>query len=141
MKSVHRVLGMNPPNAVSIASILIVAVGISVIKLLRTRRTSLNQDIARHQSRRLAARHFASMVDVGECFGIDIGGTLAKLIFFEPDFPQATRKETVNIISKFISSSTTYGQFGRRDAHLAFHLPELGGTFQFIRLDDYSLLG
>ncbi|GFO05283.1 pantothenate kinase 3 [Plakobranchus ocellatus] len=54
-------------------------------------------------------------------FGMDIGGTLTKLVYFEPDhfddFDQEER-ETLKTIQRYLIGSTAYGTTGIRDVHL-----------------------
>ena len=73
-------------------------------------------------------------------FGMDIGGTLTKLIYFEPKditaLEQDTELEALRTIRKYLTSNTAYGKTGVRDQHLALHHQRLGGrsgTFHFIR--------
>jgi hypothetical protein len=91
----------------------------------------------------------SKLLDVGGFFGIDIGGSLTKVVFFLPDanlMEKMLRRakpahaavwrsklNSVNLIAQFIQSSTTYGATGVRDAHLSFHMSDLGGSFHFIR--------
>lgn len=51
---------------------------------------------------------------------MDIGGTLTKVVYFEPDNPQNT--EQANQIHSFITSSMEYGQTGTRYQLLIFLL-------------------
>jgi hypothetical protein len=89
------------------------------------------------------------LLDVGGFFGVDIGGSLTKLVFFMPDAdmePRVLRKAapsdaaswhaklaSIKKIHAFVMSTDTYGRTGVRDSRLAFHMPEFGGTFHFIR--------
>ena len=54
-------------------------------------------------------------------FGMDIGGTLTKLVYFEPDniddFDQA-EQVTLRTIHRYLMGSTAYGTTGIRDVHL-----------------------
>ena len=43
--------------------------------------------------------------------------------------------KSVASISSFITSRESYGATGVRDAHLSFHMEDLGGTFHFIRFE------
>ena len=51
-------------------------------------------------------------------FGIDIGGSLTKLVYFEPnDLPNddddcSEIKKTISIIHKYLSGNTAYGKTG-----------------------------
>lgn len=88
--------------------------------------------------------------DVGACFGVDIGGTLTKLVFFSPKQPLANKtrhqladgrerteslqaEAAIAAIQSFISQSDTYGDTGVRDCHLVLDVPGIGGTMHFIR--------
>lgn len=60
--------------------------------------------------------------------GLDLGGSLTKVCFFEPyDVPENGRK-----LTEFIAQSTTYGGTGVRDTRLSFESKRLGGRFHFI---------
>ncbi|XP_064087761.1 pantothenate kinase 3 isoform X1 [Macrobrachium rosenbergii] len=73
-------------------------------------------------------------------FGMDIGGTLTKLVYFEPtDLSEAEEEsevETVKNIRKYLKSNSAYGDAGHRDAHLQMEKVRVGnhtGTLHFIR--------
>ena len=73
-------------------------------------------------------------------FGIDIGGTLSKLIYFEAtDTSQAEKEcevETSRTIRHYLTSNTAYGKTGIRDTHLEMSNVRLGGrigSLHFIR--------
>ncbi|KAK7079853.1 Pantothenate kinase 1, partial [Halocaridina rubra] len=73
-------------------------------------------------------------------FGMDIGGTLTKLVYFEPtDLSEAEEEsevETVKNIRKYLKSNSAYGDTGHRDAHLQMEKVRVGnrvGTLHFIR--------
>lgn len=55
-------------------------------------------------------------------FGIDIGGTLVKLVYFEPLYvtpdEEQTEKESLKTIRKYLTLNTAYGGKGIRDTHL-----------------------
>jgi hypothetical protein len=58
-------------------------------------------------------------------FGMDIGGTLVKLVYFEPTdiAPEEENKssseiETLHNIQKYLTSNNAYGETGHRDIHL-----------------------
>ena len=60
--------------------------------------------------------------------GLDLGGSLTKVCFFEPyNVPENGKK-----FAAFISESTTYGRTGVRDQRLSFESKRLGGKFHFI---------
>ncbi|KAK9762378.1 Pantothenate kinase 1 [Basidiobolus ranarum] len=52
-------------------------------------------------------------------FGADIGGSLAKIMFYEPE-----NDPTVSKVRDFVLSSTTYGSTGQRDTQLTVSLPK-----------------
>lgn len=55
-------------------------------------------------------------------FGMDIGGTLSKLVYFEPK--DTTRDEadaeleTLKNIRRYLTKNSAYGKTGHRDTHL-----------------------
>jgi len=55
-------------------------------------------------------------------FGMDIGGTLTKLIYFEPDDSSANAEQeaekTLHRIRKYLTNNEAYGKTGIRDKHL-----------------------
>ena len=99
------------------------------------------------------------LMDLGGFFGVDIGGTLAKVVFFLPDKELATRMlvrlasqrsrqaewhaklRSVHQLAGFILSNDRYGATGVRDGDLAIDLPELGGSFHFIRFETRRMQG
>ena len=77
-------------------------------------------------------------------FGMDIGGTLVKLVYFEPtDFVSEQEEdisnsewETLKNIQKYLTKNSTYGATGHRDTHLEMKSTRMGGrvgTLHFIR--------
>lgn len=69
-------------------------------------------------------------------FGIDVGGSLVKVVFFDPR--DATREESVTLerIRRYLKSSKPYGTTGKRDAHLEMPdclINKRMGTLHFIR--------
>ncbi|KAB7502247.1 Pantothenate kinase 1 [Armadillidium nasatum] len=73
-------------------------------------------------------------------FGMDIGGTLTKLVYFEPkdlsEAEEASEVESVKSIRKYLKSSSAYGETGHRDIHLQMDNLIIGkrkGTLHFIR--------
>ncbi len=55
-------------------------------------------------------------------FGMDIGGTLVKLVYFEPKDITAEEEqeevESLKSIRRYLTSNTAYGKSGIRDVHL-----------------------
>ncbi|EGD72858.1 hypothetical protein PTSG_04586 [Salpingoeca rosetta] len=70
--------------------------------------------------------------------GIDIGGTLCKICYFEPfeqeDDPEDWR-EFRRKAQALIQDELTYGETGRRDTHLEFESIRLGGRILFMRFE------
>ncbi|XP_032234034.1 pantothenate kinase 3 isoform X2 [Nematostella vectensis] len=71
------------------------------------------------------------------CFGLDIGGTLLKLVYFEP-YSSATCQEQVGLqaLREFIMSNVQYGADGTRDDVLEMKDVVIGGrkgNLHFIR--------
>jgi hypothetical protein len=104
-------------------------------------------------------RLLLKLLDVGGFFGMDIGGTLCKLMFFLPEkelalgmlrtvwTQQNTRAQceaklkSVHALAGFILSRDRYGKTGVRDTHLSFSLPGMGGEFHFIRFETRRMEG
>ncbi|XP_028966324.1 pantothenate kinase 1 [Galendromus occidentalis] len=73
-------------------------------------------------------------------FGMDIGGSLTKVIYFEPTDldPDESNNEHENLktIKHYLKSNKAYGKTGKRDAHLEMERCKMGGrvgTLHFIR--------
>ncbi|CAH1175858.1 unnamed protein product [Phaedon cochleariae] len=73
-------------------------------------------------------------------FGMDIGGTLCKLVYFEPkDLPKSettSEVETLRNIRRYLTKNSAYGKTGHRDIHLQMEnvtIRGLEGTLHFIR--------
>ena len=80
-------------------------------------------------------------------FGMDIGGTLTKLIYFEPkDISEAEEKmevETLKTIRHYLTSNTAYGKTGIRDEHLEMKDQKLAGrrgSIHFIRFPTSEMM-
>ncbi|KRY55569.1 Pantothenate kinase 2, mitochondrial [Trichinella britovi] len=80
-------------------------------------------------------------------FGIDIGGTLVKLVYFEPtdervnSVPEA---ETTRKIRHYLLSKTAYGDSGVRDVKLQLEDQKINGrtgTLHFIRFPTSNMPG
>ncbi|CAL8306486.1 unnamed protein product [Boreogadus saida] len=81
-------------------------------------------------------------------FGMDIGGTLVKLVYFEPvDVTAEEEQEEVDnlkSIRKYLTSNVAYGDSGIRDVHLELRkLTICGrtGNLHFIRFPTQDMLG
>lgn len=73
-------------------------------------------------------------------FGMDIGGTLAKLVYFEPkDITQDeadSEVESLKNIRRYLTKNSAYGKTGHRDTHLQMDnvlMRKRRGTLHFIR--------
>lgn len=54
-------------------------------------------------------------------FGMDIGGTLTKLVYFEPNDDEQERDQEAKIlrnIRRYLTKNSAYGKTGHRDIHL-----------------------
>lgn len=65
-------------------------------------------------------------------FGMDIGGTLVKLVYFEPtdiapeeEDVSNSEIEILHNIRKYLTSNSAYGATGHRDTHLQVQLSEV----------------
>ncbi|XP_063165788.1 pantothenate kinase 2, mitochondrial isoform X2 [Candoia aspera] len=79
-------------------------------------------------------------------FGLDIGGTLVKLVYFEPkDITMEEEEEEVEnlkSIRKYLTSNTAYGSTGIRDVHLELKdltLCGRKGNLHFIRFPTHDM--
>ncbi|KAM5236035.1 pantothenate kinase 1 isoform 2-T2 [Ctenodactylus gundi] len=79
-------------------------------------------------------------------FGMDIGGTLVKLVYFEPKDITAEEEqeevENLKSIRKYLTSNTAYGKTGIRDVHLELKsLTMCGrtGNLHFIRFPSSAM--
>ncbi|TMS21723.1 pantothenate kinase 2, mitochondrial [Larimichthys crocea] len=79
-------------------------------------------------------------------FGMDIGGTLVKLVYFEPKDITAEEEqeevENLKSIRRYLTSNTAYGKTGIRDVHLELKdLTMCGrtGNLHFIRFPTHDL--
>ncbi|XP_072376236.1 pantothenate kinase 3 isoform X1 [Diabrotica undecimpunctata] len=73
-------------------------------------------------------------------FGMDIGGSLCKLVYFEPkELPReeaASQVETLMNIRRYLTKNSAYGKTGHRDMHLQMENVKIRGilgTLHFIR--------
>ncbi|CAL9686847.1 unnamed protein product [Knipowitschia caucasica] len=79
-------------------------------------------------------------------FGMDIGGTLVKLVYFEPKDITAEEEqeevENLKSIRRYLTSNTAYGSTGIRDVHLELQdltLCGRTGNLHFIRFPTQDL--
>lgn len=80
-------------------------------------------------------------------FGMDIGGTLTKLVYFEPkdvsDQGDTEQLETLRTIRKYLTGNVAYGQTGIRDVHLEMpdqHIGGKRGSLHFIRFPTNDMM-
>lgn len=68
-------------------------------------------------------------------FGLDIGGSLVKVVFFDPKETYQSEEETLSRTRAYLKSARAYGTTGKRDAHLEMSCAINGrqGTLHFIR--------
>ena len=71
----------------------------------------------------MAAGSASTAVPPMPWFGMDIGGTLAKLVYFEPTDDLAKLKEgeenaILSNIKLYLTKNKAYGESGHRDAHI-----------------------
>ena len=72
-------------------------------------------------------------------FGMDIGGTLTKLVYFEPKDAVDSEEEeleTLKTIRRYLVGNQAYGKTGLRDVHLEMTEQSIGGrkgSLHFIR--------
>lgn len=121
---------------------------------LRPNMSEISLRVLRKGRRHLLKRLF----DVGGFFGLDIGGSLAKLVFFQPDAQVVERlikrsrdsssqlllqekNASVQKVAQFLLSREKYGRTGIRDGFLTFRVPELAGSFHFVRFETRRMLG
>lgn len=69
-------------------------------------------------------------------FGLDIGGSLVKVVFFDPEITFADEEDTLNRTRLYLKTSKAYGKTGKRDEHLELHnciINGRKGSLHFIR--------
>ncbi|XP_066243406.1 pantothenate kinase 2, mitochondrial isoform X1 [Saccopteryx leptura] len=87
-----------------------------------------------------------TVVPVFPWFGLDIGGTLVKLVYFEPKDITAEEEEeeveSLKSIRKYLTSNVAYGSTGIRDVHLELKdltLCGRKGNLHFIRFPTHDM--
>lgn len=79
-------------------------------------------------------------------FGMDIGGTLTKLVYFEPTDQMSTDEEeveTLKTIRHYLTRNERYGKTGIRDVHLEMVNQSVGGrkgSLHFIRFPTSEMM-
>jgi len=95
------------------------------------------------------ARHIDAFLTAFTWFGVDIGGTLTKLIYFEPaeinggDGLEELRRRTFDTIHRYLTGNTAYGKTGVRDVRLEIQNVLLGkrrGSLHFIRFPTSEMM-
>jgi len=69
-------------------------------------------------------------------FGIDVGGSLVKVVFFDPKDANVQETATLKRIRRYLKSSRPYGTTGKRDSHLEMPnclINKRLGSLHFIR--------
>jgi type II pantothenate kinase len=66
-------------------------------------------------------------------FGIDIGGTLTKVVFFQPDRPRG--RSNSDAVSDFVLGSESYGTTGERNLEFELESEQLGGSMHFLKFE------
>jgi type II pantothenate kinase len=75
-------------------------------------------------------------------FGMDIGGTLTKIAYFEKrgspdeDPEEAAERQRMR---ELLQNRELYGSTGHRDTHLEFDSDELGGHLYFLRFETHRM--
>ena len=91
-------------------------------------------------------RRFVMFSKAMPWFGMDIGGTLTKLVYFEPTDGQATDEEeaeTLQIIRHYLTRNERYGKTGIRDVFLEMRNQSIGGrtgSLHFIRFPTLEMM-
>ncbi|EQC31641.1 pantothenate kinase [Saprolegnia diclina VS20] len=97
--------------------------------------------------RRIALKKISPTSDMGQSFGLDIGGTLSKIVYFEQAPGQNSRPRAnshvlaAQEVSRFVKSSDSYGSSGVRDTRLSITSETLGGTLHFMHFETRKMEG
>ncbi|OWZ13627.1 Pantothenate kinase [Phytophthora megakarya] len=92
---------------------------------------------------RLTYKKLSKSSDLGASFGLDIGGTLAKIVYFERhesgDKRKRPRSESLDVaageMNKFLREHQSFGSTGVQDVRLRIHSKTLNGVFHFVRFE------
>lgn len=94
---------------------------------------------------RVTFKKISKTSDLGHCFGLDIGGTLAKIVYFEKrcghahDNRKRPRSQSHELaageMNRFVRENECFGQTGVQDVRLRVHSKTLDGVFHFIRFE------
>lgn len=75
-------------------------------------------------------------------FGLDIGGSLVKVVFFDPKVTTPEEEKTISLIRVYLKSAKAYGSTGKRDEHLEMPncvINNREGTLHFIRFSSSQM--
>ncbi|KAE8964838.1 hypothetical protein PF011_g28522 [Phytophthora fragariae] len=103
----------------------------------------------RHRQRvwrqRLTYKKLSKSSDLGASFGLDIGGTLGKIVYFERrdavnnDTRKRPRSASLDVaageMNKFLRENQSFGSTGVQDVRLRIHSKTLNGVFHFVRFE------
>jgi type II pantothenate kinase len=76
------------------------------------------------------------------CFGLDIGGTLCKISYFEKYCHSGEDVKDIEFrekVKKLITSQEPYGETGKRDTELEFNDDVLGGKVYLMRFESRKM--
>jgi type II pantothenate kinase len=79
-----------------------------------------------------------------QAVGVDIGGTLAKVVYFMPNQERRGSPEVDaanDRAREYVLNHEAYGTTGRRDVEQEFYSPSLNGTLHFIKFETQRLEG
>ena len=76
--------------------------------------------------------------DVGAALGLDIGGSLSKMVLFEPI---KTSNLGLKKVTDFVTKRDKFGQTGKRFEDLSFFSTILGGRFHFLTFETSHMDG
>ncbi|KAF4315869.1 hypothetical protein BBO99_00007248 [Phytophthora kernoviae] len=102
------------------------------------------RDRQRVWRQRLTYKKLSKSSDLGTCFGLDIGGTLAKIVYFERhenanDNRKRPRSASHDVaageMNKFLRENHSFGSTGVQDVRLRIHSKTLNGVFHFVRFE------
>ncbi|OQS07065.1 pantothenate kinase [Thraustotheca clavata] len=100
----------------------------------------------RDWKRRISLKKISPTSDMGRSFGLDIGGTLSKIVFFEQSSSSQRPRANSHVlaaqqVSAFVKASDSYGSSGVRDTRLSITSETLGGTLHFIHFETRKMEG
>ncbi|KAG7395019.1 hypothetical protein PHYBOEH_004384 [Phytophthora boehmeriae] len=100
------------------------------------------RDRQRVWRKRLTYKKLSKASDLGNCFGLDIGGTLAKIVYFERhgnDNRKRPRSASHDVaageMNKFLRENHSFGSTGVQDVRLRIHSKALNGVLHFVRFE------